>query len=720
MTTNARILIVSIDSTLVQALTRCVNELGHAVCAAVPGRDLAAELHPELALVDLGLGQEADDAIEAVNQIQRRFEIPVLYLADSMDDARLERACMTAPFGYMVKPVDGRQLRLSIDAAMTAHEREQRIYDRAGPPSRGPSPNAAATESERDAWYAALLEAVIEASSEGIIVTDAAGRFMRVSPAARKIIGGERPLNKLETWMDHYDVFYADGQTPLAAEDLPLEHALYGDPRDMHLIFRRKPSDSPGAAPEDSHISIIARPILDAAGRVLGAVALFRDVTDSVTSASRLEHAVSELHKRVQIGDAIVKSMSDGVLVVDKELRFTLFNPSAKRIIGIGMTDTPAADWPDVWGMFFPDKVTPFPADKSPLVRAVRGEATKELDLFIRNSDVPDGVFVNVNGTPVRDSSGNLVGGVSVYRDVTRRTVEREALLQAFASGRLEIIETILHNIGNAINSVAVGVDTVHERLRDAVLLNRFKNLADMVAAHENDWDSWLSTDPRGRKMVPYLLTLIRDMVIQNDSLARIVDRVQNRVHHIVDIIQNQESFALGTAERTTIDLRSAIDEAAGVLEQSLFRRHVRIEVDCAHAPAEIVVHERQFREMLVNLIKNSMESIDDERVRQVKVRGDLENAPDATSEIRIVAREESERLEIEVIDNGIGIDPQHMQTIFAAGYTTKESRIGLGLHLTANYVGWAGGRIDALSKGIGTGTTFRVVLPLARASPGD
>lgn len=121
---------------------------------------------------------------------------------------------------------------------------------------------------------------------------------------------------------------------------------------------------------------------------------------------------------------------------------------------------------------------------------------------------------------------------------------------------------------------------------------------------------------------------------------------------------------------------------------------------------------------MLVNLIKNSIDAIDKEqaRRRQLRTGGEetLEEAPAAALEIRIVAREENERLEIELTDNGIGIEPHRMKEIFTAGHTTKGGASGLGLHSAANFVNEAGGRIWTKSGGIGTGTTVFVALPLA------
>ena len=94
----------------------------------------------------------------------------------------------------------------------------------------------------------------------------------------------------------------------------------------------------------------------------------------------------------------------------------------------------------------------------------------------------------------------------------------------------------------------------------------------------------------------------------------------------------------------------------------------------------------------------------------------------DQEPRIRIRAYIEKEFLNLDVTDNGIGIDKKNAKAIFNAGYTTKESGSGLGLHSIANFVIGAGGQIHPLSDGFGQGATMRVKLRLSAltASSGE
>jgi signal transduction histidine kinase len=75
------------------------------------------------------------------------------------------------------------------------------------------------------------------------------------------------------------------------------------------------------------------------------------------------------------------------------------------------------------------------------------------------------------------------------------------------------------------------------------------------------------------------------------------------------------------------------------------------------------------------------------------------------------------DRLQFEVVDNGIGIAPEHLSRIFSQGFTTRENGHGFGLHTGALAAREMGGSLTVHSEGLGCGATFRLELPLAAAA---
>ena len=536
------------------------------------------------------------------------------------------------------------------------------------------------------------------------------GRRLFVNEAARKFFdmeaGADLPLDER---LRGHGIFHPDGVTRYPVEDIPISRALRGEASAGAELFLRNPR-----RPEGLYVSISGAPTRDESGAVQAGVVVIHDLTESKRREGELKRALAELHARAQLIDAVLNHMSDGLVVTDRDGRFTLINRSAARIAGVRDTVAPTSEWAERYGLFHPDRVTRFAEADLPLVRAIRGEPTDGVNMFVRNANVPDGVFVSVDGRPLRNEAGELTGGIAVMRDLTQQVVAGEALAQAFASGRLDAVDTILHNIGNAVNSVAVGADTLHGELKRNVLTTRLSALADAVEAEGDHAVPWLRDDPRGRKALPLVVALARDFAAQNDRLLRSADRVRQRVRHIVDIIRTQKSHSDGPVDHKVVELRRQIGDAFKVIREALAQRGIDVEVDCARAPREIRIHESRFQQMLVNLFRNAMEAIDERAARAGFDGGE-------TPRIRVEAYVGSAHLVIDVIDNGIGASADQLRSMFTAGYTTKEFGSGLGLHSAANFVIGAGGSIRGLSEGVGRGATLRVTLRLSEppADPG-
>ena len=79
-------------------------------------------------------------------------------------------------------------------------------------------------------------------------------------------------------------------------------------------------------------------------------------------------------------------------------------------------------------GVYLPDRVTPYAAERLPLMRAIRGESVDQDEQFLRHEKAPQGIWLSVSGRPLIDGSGRARGGVVVFQDVTERKRFEEAL----------------------------------------------------------------------------------------------------------------------------------------------------------------------------------------------------------------------------------------------------------------------------------------------------
>lgn len=119
--TKASILIVEDEPIVAMDLFKTLESFGYRSCGiASTGReaiDMADELRPDLILMDIRLRDQMD-GVQAAQEIQKRFLVPILFLTAHSDDSTLEKAKAIGPFGYVLKPFNEFELRSAIQAAL--------------------------------------------------------------------------------------------------------------------------------------------------------------------------------------------------------------------------------------------------------------------------------------------------------------------------------------------------------------------------------------------------------------------------------------------------------------------------------------------------------------------------------------------------------------------------------------------------------------------------
>jgi PAS domain S-box-containing protein len=165
----ASILVVEDEAAVALDIRATLERLGYAVPAAVGrGRDAierASALRPDLVLMDIHLRGDMD-GVETAQHVRQVLDIPVIYLTAYADPATLQRARVTEPYGYLLKPFHERELHIVIEMALYRHEMERRLR-----------------ESER--WLTATLRSI----GESVIATDAEWRIRFMSRAAERLTG---------------------------------------------------------------------------------------------------------------------------------------------------------------------------------------------------------------------------------------------------------------------------------------------------------------------------------------------------------------------------------------------------------------------------------------------------------------------------------------------------------------------------------------------------
>jgi PAS domain S-box-containing protein len=221
-----------------------------------------------------------------------------------------------------------------------------------------------------------------------------------------------------------------------------------------------------------------ALPITDAEGRVVRWFGTNTDVTEQRDLERALRESRDELEQKVtdrtaelsrtnEILRSILSNMGDAVVVADKDANFLVFNPAAEHMFGKGASHTLPNEWSQQYGLYLPDKTTPFPPDLLPLARSLRGEEVDNVEMFVRHEKAPHGIWTRITSRPLRSGNGELLGGVAVSRDITQ--IKEEEFFRAGQSHVLEMIaaDKPLHEV---LTSLVLLMEEQAEGLRCSIL----------------------------------------------------------------------------------------------------------------------------------------------------------------------------------------------------------------------------------------------------------
>lgn len=307
-------------------------------------------------------------------------------------------------------------------------------------------------------------------------------------------------------------------------------------------------------------------------------------------------------------------------------------------------------------------------------------------------------------GAVVNDSADGTARLVGIDLDVTDRVTAaaREETLQhqlrdaSRQAGMADVATSVLHNVGNVLNSVNISANLVTDSLRRS-RVQGLEKVAALLKEHESDLGAFVAHDQRGRVLPLYLAELSRHLNADNQGALRELDALRNNIDHIKDVVTTQQRYAkLGGFTETT-NVVELVEQSIRINCHALERHSMKLEREFAQVP-EIVVDKHKVLQILVNLLRNAKDACRDSAGERL---------------VRIRIEKAAPGVRISVADNGVGITAEHMSRIFTHGFTTKKSGHGFGLHSGALAAKEMGGVLRAESAGPGSGATFVLELPL-------
>ncbi|MCY2964542.1 MAG: ATP-binding protein, partial [Planctomycetota bacterium] len=176
--------------------------------------------------------------------------------------------------------------------------------------------------------------------------------------------------------------------------------------------------------------------------------------------AAELARSETRLREQAGILQSILNSIADGVVVTDDRGRLLVSNPAAREILGAVPREFIPEELTEQSVLFLPDMVTPYEVSELPLARAMRGLASREIEMYLRRPTDSLGIWLAANATPLRDSAGQVRGGVAVFRDITEHKQAEAELRQAkeaaesASRAKSAFLASVSHEIRTPMNAI--------------------------------------------------------------------------------------------------------------------------------------------------------------------------------------------------------------------------------------------------------------------------
>jgi PAS domain S-box-containing protein len=491
-----------------------------------------------------------------------------------------------------------------------------------------------------------ILRVTLSSIGDAVITTDSSGTITFLNPIAHLLTGwGEEAVGKQLT-----EVFKIRNEITNQPVDNPAltaikEGVILGLAN--HTSLSRKdgtdiPIDDSGA------------PIKDAEGHTIGAVLIFRDVTErrkSERSQALLAGIVESSH------DAIVSKSLDGIIQSWNSGAERLFGYKASEVIGKPIT------------IIIPEDR--LEEEYEILAKLRRGERTDHFET-VRVTKSGQPIFISLTVSPVKNREGEIIGASKIARDITEQKAierEREMLLtrerdmraEAQKASRIkdEFLATVSHELRTPLNAI----------LGWATLLKR------RDTKHEIGLKGIDAIERNAKAQAQ----LIEDLL----DVSRIISgrmRLDVKPVRLTPIIRAAVESVKPAADAKQISVGVTIDRAAD----------------------ELRADDARLQQVMWNLLSNSIKFT--QRGGKVHVRTSLR---DSKAEITVTDNGEG------IPQDFLPFIFDRFQQADAS-YTRVHGGLGLGLAITRHLIEMHGGTIEAESEGQGQGSTFKIKLPIA------
>ncbi|WP_133135291.1 MHYT domain-containing protein [Legionella rowbothamii] len=294
-----------------------------------------------------------------------------------------------------------------------------------------------------------------------------------------------------------------------------------------------------------------------------------------------------------------------------------------------------------------------------------------------------------------------IIMGVAFLASNYKEAKNQQQFEKARELGMAEMSASVLHNVGNVINSINISIETLLAN-RNSSPLKALEKLATLFNTHKDDLPQFLSQDTRGAHIPAYINELALCWEKEHTHDVAELEEMTKNITLIKSIINTQQTAVKKEPFEQIISLNELIDESL-LLSGTYLNKEIRVIKEYGDIKP-IVIDQTKLFQILNNIISNGKDAL-----------AESANTPKIlTIKTELITKD---KIKIQISDNGVGISNSNLSQIFIFGFTTKKSGHGFGLHASAVAVNELGGEIQVSSEGEEQGSTFTIYLPNSKAT---
>lgn len=522
-----------------------------------------------------------------------------------------------------------------------------------------------------------------------------------------------RALPELQKAFSHGEVADSSDKSGFSLRDAETDRAILTGKQDR-VVFD-EPTPEPGGSERWHSITKVA--LKDDLGNITGLLGISRDITES-------KKTMAELAYERDLLTTLMDNLPDPIYFKDLQSHFVRVS-RAKLMESYNAALTRYLQQPGTGAGRLPSELKSVDnfsligkTDFDILDRARAQAAFDEEQRIIRlrmpmlgkleSLPLPDGkvCWQLVTKMPWIDKNGHALGTFGISKDITPvknseaklEEIHRQLLTASRQAGMAEVATTVLHNVGNVLNTVNVSAAVVSAKVK------RWKadtlGLAvEMMKEHSHDLGQFLTEDPKGCQLLPYLEQLSKHLLDEQKAILSELEITLRNIEHINEIVTMQQTYAKVEGIADLFDPSELMEDALRMNSGALARHAIELVRDYQAGLPRMMVEKHKVLQVLVNLIRNA------------KYACEEGSAPN--KQVTLSVRNGDGRIKFTVADNGVGIPAENITRIFNHGFTTRNTGHGFGLHSGALAAKEMGGMLTARSDGPGRGAAFTLELPI-------